>query len=185
MASTANEKANLKGKFTAYIIGVILIFMCSTIAGAVANVTTSMGNGGASGVIDAAISVGGMTVADGNTNIGGEEEVQSFLPSKEDIENGLWIEDTDKLNNYYAYPADGDVTYKNPANLFSGDPYLEAKDTSTKKFKCWYVIKKDTYDDTYEVYEDENPKITLTLSDDIIDSFAIYDYKVYAIYEDK
>ena len=55
MMSTASEKANLKGKFTAYTIGVVLIFMCSTIAGAVANIGTSMGNGGASGVIDVAL----------------------------------------------------------------------------------------------------------------------------------
>ena len=67
MASTASEKANLKGKFTAYIIGVVLIFMCSTIAGAFANVASSTGDNSASGVIDTAIDVGNMEIIDNPT----------------------------------------------------------------------------------------------------------------------
>lgn len=57
MMSTANEKANLKGTFTAYIIGVVLIFACSTIASSVANVVSSTGNNTASGVIDTAMGI--------------------------------------------------------------------------------------------------------------------------------
>lgn len=57
--STAVEKANLNGKFTAYTIGVVLIFMSSTIAGAFANLLSNDKNDSASSIIDTAIDVSG------------------------------------------------------------------------------------------------------------------------------
>lgn len=54
--SAANEKANLKGSFTKYLIGIGLIVFCSTIASAVANIANTTGENTAEGIVKRGLS---------------------------------------------------------------------------------------------------------------------------------
>lgn len=56
--SAANEKANLKGSFTKYLIGIGLIVFCSTIASAVANIANIDGSNNAEGIVKRGLGIG-------------------------------------------------------------------------------------------------------------------------------
>lgn len=62
--SGAQEKANLKGSLSKYLIGIALIVFCSTIASAVANIANTDGSNNAEGLIKRALGLGGATVGD-------------------------------------------------------------------------------------------------------------------------
>lgn len=63
--SGANEKANLKGTFSKYLIGVALIVMCSTIASVVANIANTDGSNTASGIVSGGFNLGGLKIKSG------------------------------------------------------------------------------------------------------------------------
>ena len=72
--SGANEKANLKGTFSKYLIGVALIVMCSTIASVVANIANTDGSNTASGIVSGGFNLGGLKIksgTDSSTQTGG------------------------------------------------------------------------------------------------------------------
>lgn len=89
--SGAQEKANLKGKFTQYLIGIALIVFCSTIASAVANIA-SAGGGDAASIVDNALKLGGTTAQ------GGDDTPDQSDGSDEKNENG---ENTNTNIKYY------------------------------------------------------------------------------------
>ena len=60
--SGAQEKANLKGSLSKYLIGIALIVFCSTIASAVANIANTDGGNDAVSLIKEAFRLGGATV---------------------------------------------------------------------------------------------------------------------------
>ena len=61
---SANEKANLKGVFHKYLIGVALIVLCSTIASGVANLAASSGDNTAQGIVNTGIEFSGIQFVD-------------------------------------------------------------------------------------------------------------------------
>lgn len=65
--SGAQEKANLKGSLSKYLIGIALIVFCSTIASAVANIANTDGGNDAISLIKKAFRLGGATVGDPST----------------------------------------------------------------------------------------------------------------------
>ena len=65
--SGAQEKANLKGSLSKYLIGIALIVFCSTIASAVANIANTDGGNDAISLIKEAFRLGGATVGDPST----------------------------------------------------------------------------------------------------------------------
>lgn len=69
--SGAQEKANLKGSFSKYLIGIALIVFCSTIASAVANIANTDGSNTAEGLIKRALGLGGATVGESSGEHGG------------------------------------------------------------------------------------------------------------------
>ena len=58
--SGANEKAELKGTFSKYLIGIALIVMCTLIASAVAKIANTDGKNDAGGLVDTGFDLGGM-----------------------------------------------------------------------------------------------------------------------------
>lgn len=65
--SGANERAELKGTFSKYLIGVALIVLCTTIAAAVAKIADTDGKNNAGGIVDTGFEIGGMKI--GTTQI--------------------------------------------------------------------------------------------------------------------
>ena len=58
--SGANEKAEFKGTFSKYLIGIALIVMCTLIASAVAKIANTDGKNDAGGLVDTGFDLGGM-----------------------------------------------------------------------------------------------------------------------------
>ncbi len=64
--SGANERANLKGTFPKYLIGVAFIVLCSTISSAVANIANTDGSNTPEGIVDKGFALAGITIGGGN-----------------------------------------------------------------------------------------------------------------------
>lgn len=62
MLSGANERANLKGTVSMYLIGVALIVLCSTIAGGVAKMANHNGENTAEGIVDEGFRLAGIII---------------------------------------------------------------------------------------------------------------------------
>ncbi len=77
--SGANERANLKGTFTKYLIGVAFIVLCSTISGAVAKIANTDGTNTATGIVDKGFELGKLEVGNKTPEGGG-----SSKPDEED-----------------------------------------------------------------------------------------------------
>lgn len=194
--STANEKANLKGLFSKYIIGVALITMCSTIAGFVANIAAGdKEENTASGVVDKGFQLGDITVAEK------KDEYSDFVQSPEYFEAKLEIESQAaaiknlKQNNAHwniDQVKKGHLNVYMPKNVVhivkdvaGKAPVITAHERNNdgKKFYGWYIETTDAKGIvTTQLINDR--EFEAVGSDPVLFGLgATKSYKMYAIYE--
>ena len=123
MLSAANEKANLKGSVKMYLIGVCMIFLCSTIAKSVADMASSAGDNTAGGIVDKGFALGDLEV--GNIVVD---------PYDDDLGNIIIYEYADGNIILHA-PARVEIAYKE-----AKPPTLTAPESVRgRKFMYWVV----------------------------------------------
>lgn len=99
MLSGANERANLKGTASMYLIGVALIVLCSTIAGGVAEIAGKSGDNTASGIVDKGFKLGGITVTGGGKeDISSDDTQKEFTEEEKDIVDAV-VDNINAANN--------------------------------------------------------------------------------------
>lgn len=168
MLSNANEKANLKGIFPKYLIGVILIFTCATIANAAANVASSSGDNTAGGLIDKGFEIGKLEATD-----------KVFEDYDGDLGDYV-VKFLEKENRILVYASeDVEIDYKDSAGK---NPRVTApKIAEGKNFKYWFVVmEKDNQ--TTKMYYSEN-EFDANGTDSTPFKVADTKYTIYAIYE--
>lgn len=147
--SGANEKAQLKGTFSKYLIGVALIVMCTLIASTVAGIANADGRNDADGVVDASFGLGGMKVGTTVAPSSGKK------PTTKNIKSKLAVTGTDGANVEIRYK-DGTKT-TDPTLPYEISQYVdgkvpagteiqlvaEAKSEHGKEFNCWAIVDDD------------------------------------------
>lgn len=187
--SGANEKANLKGRFIAYLVGIALIVMCSTVASIVADIANTDGSNTAEGIIEVGESVGN-AIIEGVENTPNGSDNNTVMPDDfVDIKNEA-LENND--NWIIGDGQDGRVIYHVPENAeyeytdWPGkEPYIEASDNKEFIFQYWYV--KETYldDNTVIYYKVEDKKLDFYGSDGFLDDKPTRKYEVWGYYVHK
>lgn len=167
--SNANEKANLKGIFPKYILGVILIFTCATIANAAANVASSSGDNTAGGLIDKGFEIGKLEATDkvfGDYDGDLGDYVVKFL---------------EKENRILVYASeDVEINYKDSVGK---NPKVTApKIVEGKNFKYWFVVMEKDNQTTTKMYYSGN-EFDANGTDSTLFKVADTKYTIYAIYE--
>lgn len=153
--SGANEKANLKGKFQAYLIGVALIVLCSTIASGVAKIANKDGSNTGGGIVQTGLGLGGITV--GGKGYGGSSSTgdKGGTGGKFEVaKNKMAVSGTDGA--YFEVEYDG-KKYKS-TETFTGElsQYVDGIEVGTEvtlkayptsesgmEFDCWAIVDDD------------------------------------------
>lgn len=175
--SGASEKANLKGKFQAYLIGVALIVLCSTISSGVAQIANKDGKNDGGGIVREGLSLGGITVGGKGYSTGG---------SSKKPESKMAISGTDGA--YFEIEYNG-KTYKS-TETFTGElsQYVDGKvaegtevtlkayqtSESGMPFDCWAIV-------------DDDGNIIEVLSKDLAYTYAMgnENVNIQAVYKEK
>ena len=144
--SGANEKAQLKGTFSKYLIGVALIVMCTLVASTVAGIANADGRNDADGVVDSSFGLGGMKV--GTT-------VAPSKPTTKNVKSKLAVTGTDGANVEIRYKdgkktTDSALPYEISQYVDGKVPagteiqlVAEAKSEHGKEFDCWAIVDDD------------------------------------------
>lgn len=183
--SGANEKANLKGIASKYLIGVALIVFCSTIAAAVANIANTTGENTNTGIVDKGIEISGLKIGDKNLTDAERKEYQEMIEKLEQVKNQTWNTEGFKYNHIIVHtPVGVDATCDDEAGsdpIFSVDTLYH----NGKEFKYWLVKKVETSTLDSSTYK-ETDKDFLALGSDRfwdISGPSDYTYEIWAIYE--
>lgn len=183
--SGANEKANLKGSASKYLIGVALIVFCSTIAAAAANIANTTGENTSTGIVDKGIEISGLKIGDKNLTDAERKEYQEMMQKLEEAKNQTWNTKGFKFDHIIVHtPVGVDATCDDGVGsdpVFSVDTlYHEGKE-----FKYWLVKRVETSTLDSSIYK-ENDKDFLALGSDRFWDIAgpsDYTYEIWAIYE--
>lgn len=183
--SGANEKANLKGSASKYLIGVALIVFCSTIAAAAANIANTTGENTNTGIVDKGIEISGIKIGDKNLTDAERKEYQEMIEKLEQVKNQTWNTKGFKFDHIIVHtPVGVDAICDDGVG---SDPVLSA-DTlyhNGKEFKYWLVKRVETSTLDSSIYK-ETDKDFLALGSDRFWDIAgpsDYTYEIWAIYE--
>lgn len=183
--SGANEKANLKGSASKYLIGVALIVFCSTIAAAAANIANTTGENTSTGIVDKGIEISGLKIGDKNLTDAERKEYQEMMEKLEQVKNQTWNTKGFKFDHIIVHTPVGvdaicdDGVGSDP--VFSVDTLYH----NGKEFKYWLVKRVETSTLDPSIYE-ETDKDFLALGSDRFWDIAgpsDYTYEIWAIYE--
>lgn len=183
--SGANEKANLKGSASKYLIGVALIVFCSTIAAAAANIANTTGENTNTGIVDKGIEISGLKIGDKNLTDAERKEYQEMIEKLEQVKNQTWNTKGFKFDHIIVHtPVGVDAICDDGVG---SDPVFSA-DTlyyNGKEFKYWLVKRVETSTLDSSIYK-ETDKDFLALGSDRFWDIAgpsDYTYEIWAIYE--
>lgn len=149
--SGANERAELKGTFSKYLIGVALIVLCTTIAAAVAKIADTDGKNNAGGIVDTGFEIGGMKT--GTTVV---EQTADGTGTNKNVKSKLAVSGTDGANIEIRYK-DGkkentaetlpyEISQYENGKVPAGTEIqlvAEAKSAHGKEFECWAIVDSD------------------------------------------
>ena len=163
--SGANEKANLKGSASKYLIGVALIVFCSTIAAAAANIANTTGENTNTGIVDKGIEISGIKIGDKNLTDAERKEYQEMIEKLEQVKNQTWNTKGFKFDHIIVHTPVGvdaicdDGVGSDP--VFSADTVYH----NGKEFKYWLVKRVETSTLDSSIYK-ETDKDFLALGSD-------------------
>lgn len=143
--SGANEKAELKGTFSKYLIGVALVVLCTTLAGAVTKIANKDGKNDSEGIVDTGFEIGGMKV--------GTTVLPKTSAAPKNIKSKFAVSGTDGANVEIRY-ADGtkkttEETFEYEISQYVNNKVLagteiqlvaEMKSVHGKEFECWAIV---------------------------------------------
>lgn len=175
MMSTANERANLKGTFAMYLIGVVMILLCSTIAKSVADVASSVGDNTAVGVVDKGLGFMGLNSGDLTAEVVNEYGDEHRMEYIDNPDLDLTTPKMMRMANSILVPKgcnykikdNGDGTYTlYPQATYEG-----------KKFLYWEAVAFS--------WSDAEQVSAITRKDAIwkVDSLDSVFYTIYAVYD--
>ncbi len=183
--SGANEKANLKGSASKYLIGVALIVFCSTIAAAAANIANTTGENTSTGIVNKGIEISGIKIGDKNLTDAERKEYQEMIEKLEQVKNQTWNTKGFKFDHIIVHtPVGVDAICDDGAGsdpVFSADTLYH----NGKEFKYWLVKRVETSTLDSSIYK-ETDKDFLALGSDRFWDIAgpsDYTYEIWAIYE--
>lgn len=184
--SGANEKAELKGTFSKYLIGIALIVMCTLIASAVAKIANTDGKNDAGGLVDTGFDLGGMKT--------GTTVQTPTTTAPKSVHSKLAVSGTDGANVEIRYKNGTKTT--DPTLPYEISQYVdgkvpagteiqlvaEAESEHGKEFDCWAIV--DDEGNILEVVSKER-LLDYVMPEDNVNIQAIYkDHEVAEIPKD-
>ena len=193
MFSPTNEKANLKGKLITYVMGVGLIVLCSTLAGAIALVANADGKNTADGVVKEGIEIAGAEVTQ-TTNKGETEAWPKKQSVRDENGNKIGVKYTNEDGSYaiekyrdlWGYDIEKEEYYNEKEELIREKTYNEDGVYEEFIYTSTSVTENDVIKNELlpEIFSNYELKYIDSTGDGQIDTIEFYDSKGNLVRED-